>query len=587
MFMGFSFLSGLRCLLRRSGCAALVMVWLMAASGAASGAGVAAPLPLENVPDGQSLTGRVEVLVDPGGQADLATVQASQAFTQPTQVVRVPGDRQVLWLRVQLQQNQAQGDWLLLFPSTAMYALAFYGPFNRAGEALAPPVYTGLSQPYDSRPLASERYAQRIKLPEPGVYSVYLRVQTNTAKTLNLRVWDTARYLAARPQKLLFDGLCYGVLLALVLYNLALVRGWRDRSTAYYVLTGVAAFLTLATYNGHTAHYLWPDSPWWIERSYVLAPALWVGFSALFGAAFLADGAPTRWRWLEAVESGLLVSAAAIFGAGLVGWMEIAQNILEASSVAGVFLFTGLAFVRWRRGFRPAFWYLAGRLVLFASVLLTVAISWGWLNQPFWLANGMQMGVCVETVVFALALSARVRDLHLQRAELRIHAEQMALVAATDPLTGLANRHGLEQAAAGLLDRPGQQAVLMIDLDRFKPINDSLGHEVGDQVLVEVAARLRSAVRESDVVARLGGDEFVLLLAQVPDLAHLESLAGRLVQAVSRPMQLGEAQLQIGASVGVALPPGDGLALKELMLAADRAMYQAKRLGSGYAFAVC
>ena len=127
----------------------------------------------------------------------------------------------------------------------------------------------------------------------------------------------------------------------------------------------------------------------------------------------------------------------------------------------------------------------------------------------------------------------------------------------------------------------------MIDLDRFKPINDSLGHEVGDQVLVEVAARLRSAVRESDVVARLGGDEFVLLLAQVPDLAHLEGLAGRLVQAVSRPMLLGEAQVQIGASVGVALPPGDGLALKELMLAADRAMYQAKRLGSGYAFAVC
>lgn len=581
MFKGFSFLSGLGCLLGWRGRRVLAMLWLLAAPWPS----LASPLLLENLPQGQSLTGQVQVLADPTGQADLAAVQASQGFSQPGQVLRTLGDHQVLWLRVQVQQKEAQGDWLLLFPSTAMHALAFHGPFNQAGEALAPPVYTGLSQPYDSRPLASERYAQRLRLPAPGVYTVYLRVQTNTAKTLNLQIWDTARYLAARPQKLLFDGLCYGVLLALVLYNLALVRGWRDRSTAYYVLAGVAAFLTLATYNGHTAHYLWPGSPWWIERSYVLAPALWVGFSALFGAAFLADGAPARWRWLEVVEAGLLLCAGAILVGGVTGWMELAQNILEASAVAGVFLLTGLAFVRWRSGFQPAFWYMAGRLVLFSFVLLTVVISRGWLNLPFWLANGMQFGVCAETVVFALALSARVRELQMQRAELRIHAEQMALVAATDPLTGLANRHGLEQAATGLLERPGQQAVLMIDLDRFKPINDTLGHEVGDRVLVEVAARLRSAVRESDVVARLGGDEFVVLLAPVLDLVQLEALARRLVQAVSQPMVLGEARVQVGVSVGVALPPGDGRALKELMLAADQAMYQAKRLGSGYAFA--
>lgn len=582
MFKVFFFLSRQAVALALRGRWVLALLCLLAAPWQS----LAAPLLLQNLPEGQSLTGQVQVLIDPTGRLDLPAVQASQKFVQPPQVLRTPGDHQVLWLRVLVQQKEAQGDWLLLFPSTAMHALAFYGPFNPAGAALAEPVYTGLSLPYDTRPLGSERYAQRLRLPTPGVYTVYLRVQTNTAKTLNLRIWDTASYLAARPQKLLFDGLCYGVLLALVLYNLALVRGWHDRSTAYYVLTGVAAFLTLATYNGHTAHYLWPDSPWWIERSYVLAPALWVGFSALFGAAFLEEDAPARWPGLLAVKTGLLGCAAAILACGVVGWMEMAQNILEASAVAGVLLLTGLAFVRWRRGYQPAFWYLAGRLTLFASVLLTVAISRGWLNLPFWLANGMQIGVCAETVVFALALSARVRELQLQRAALRIHAEQMALVAATDPLTGLANRHGLEQAATDLLDRPGQQAVLMIDLDRFKPINDTLGHEVGDQVLVEVAVRLRSAVRESDVVARLGGDEFVVLLTQVLDLAQLEALARRLMQAVSRPMALGEAQVQVGASVGVALPPGDGRALKELMLAADRAMYQAKRLGCGYAFAV-
>jgi len=581
MFKGFSFLSALGGLLSLRSRRVLALLWLLAAPWL----GQASPLRLENLPQGQSLTGQVQVLADPGGQADLSAVLASQGFTQPGEVLRTLGDHQVLWLRVQVQQPDPQGDWLLVFPSTAMHALAFHGPFNEAGEALAPPVYTGLSQPYGSRPLASERYAQRIRLPAPGVYTVYLRVQTNTAKTLNLQIWDTARYLAGRPQKLLFDGLCYGVLLALVLYNLALVRGWRDRSTVYYVLSGVAAFLTLATYNGHTAHYLWPDSPWWIERSYVLAPALWVGFSALFGAEFLAEESALRWPGLVAVKSALVACTAAILVSGVAGWMEVAQNILEASAVAGVLLLMGLSFLRWRRGSQSAIWYLAGRLVLFSFVLLTVVISRGWINLPFWLANGLQFGVCAETVVFALALSARVRELQMQRAELRIHAEQMALVAATDPLTGLANRHGLEQAAEGLLGRPGQQALLMIDLDRFKPINDSLGHEVGDQVLVEVAARLRRAVRESDVVARLGGDEFVLLLAQVQDRTQLEALARRLVQGLSEPMVWGETRVQVGASVGVALPPGDGRALRDLMLAADEAMYRAKRRGSGFAFA--
>lgn len=583
MFKGFSFLSGLAGLMAWPGRRALAgLLWLLMAWSP----GQASPLRLVHLPEGQSLTGQVEVLVDPDGRADLAAVRASQSFTQPLQVLRTPGDDQVLWLRVQVQQTEPQGDWLLLFPSTAMHDLVFHGPFNQAGEALAAPVHTGLSQAFDSRPLGSERYAQRLRLPAPGIYTVYLRVQTNTAKTLNLQIWDTARYLASRPQKLLFDGLCYGVLLALMLYSLALVRGWHDRSSLYYVLAGLGAFLTLATYNGHTAHYLWPGSPWWIERSYVLAPALWVGFSALFGGAFLSEGASSRWRWLELVKLGLLMCAVAIGFGGMVGWMELAQNILEASAVAGVLLLSGLAFLLGRKGFQPAFWYLGGRLVLFGSVVLTVVISRGWLNQPFWLANGLQIGVCAEAVVFALALSARVRELQVQRAELRIHAEQMAQVAATDPLTGLANRHGLEQAAAGLLARPGQQAVLMIDLDRFKPINDSLGHEVGDRVLVEVAARLRRAVREADVVARLGGDEFVVLLAQVLDLAQLEALATRLVQAVSQPMVLGDARVQVGVSVGVALPPGDGRALKDLMLAADQAMYRAKRQGSGFAFAV-
>jgi diguanylate cyclase (GGDEF)-like protein len=125
-----------------------------------------------------------------------------------------------------------------------------------------------------------------------------------------------------------------------------------------------------------------------------------------------------------------------------------------------------------------------------------------------------------------------------------------------------------------LLARHGLQAVLMIDLDRFKPINDTLGHEVGDRVLVEVAQRLRAAVREADVVARWAATSLWCCCPRCPigpARGHGAACAG-----VSHPMA-GEHLVQVGASVGVALPPGDGRSLKDLMLAADRAVYRAKQ----------
>lgn len=162
-------------------------------------------------------------------------------------------------------------------------------------------------------------------------------------------------------------------------------------------------------------------------------------------------------------------------------------------------------------------------------------------------------------------------------------AEQMARLAYHDGLTGLPNRLRLEdrlQHAIAVARRTrAPLALLFLDLDRFKPINDQHGHAVGDQVLCEVARRLQAVLRAADTVARIGGDEFVVLLSTLARPEDAAVVADKLLGALSAPIALGGLALQVGASVGVARWPADGEDAAALLQAADAAMYAAKQAG--------
>ena len=165
------------------------------------------------------------------------------------------------------------------------------------------------------------------------------------------------------------------------------------------------------------------------------------------------------------------------------------------------------------------------------------------------------------------------------------HIEQLSR---TDALTGLPNRRQLadhaESALAAARREGSPLAVLFLDLDRFKHINDSLGHPVGDRVLVDVAARIQGCLRQHDTVARLGGDEFVMLLRQA-DAAGAEATAQRIIEALARPFAQGGLCFTVTCSIGIALFPHDGATMDELLRHADKAMYGVKDGGrAGYRF---
>jgi diguanylate cyclase (GGDEF)-like protein len=154
-----------------------------------------------------------------------------------------------------------------------------------------------------------------------------------------------------------------------------------------------------------------------------------------------------------------------------------------------------------------------------------------------------------------------------------------------DPLTGLANRRcfieRLEESLSESKRRGEKLAVLFIDLDQFKQVNDSLGHGVGDELLVSVAARLSEHVRLIDMLARLGGDEFICLMEAVRSDDEVEMLAREIIAAFEYPFQLGDHELFLTASVGISLCPSDGNSVLDLMRNSDTAMYRAKMLGRG------
>jgi diguanylate cyclase (GGDEF)-like protein len=183
----------------------------------------------------------------------------------------------------------------------------------------------------------------------------------------------------------------------------------------------------------------------------------------------------------------------------------------------------------------------------------------------------------------ALTRIHNMLEVRLLHAEARHHAKDLESQALHDPLTGVANRRlmgdRISAALANARRNHGAMAVMFLDLDGFKQINDALGHGVGDKLLKMVAGRLTAAVREIDTVARVGGDEFVIVLWNISHLEDAATVAAKLIESVSKPYAIDGDEVSVTTSVGIAIHPAHGADGETLMSRADKALYDAKRAG--------
>jgi diguanylate cyclase (GGDEF)-like protein len=196
-----------------------------------------------------------------------------------------------------------------------------------------------------------------------------------------------------------------------------------------------------------------------------------------------------------------------------------------------------------------------------------------------------QYSVGLFVLFLMLAVMSLYSFMQSDATQRRKALERLTHDATHDGLTDLANRNlfisVLNYSIAAAQRCKGTLGVLFIDLDGFKAVNDTHGHDVGDEVLQKVAMRLTRECRESDVVARVGGDEFLILVPGISKQEHFAKFAEHLVQALSTPLYVGHLEMHIGASIGIAVYPQHGQSTAGLIKAADAAMYKAKRAGKG------
>ena len=254
----------------------------------------------------------------------------------------------------------------------------------------------------------------------------------------------------------------------------------------------------------------------------------------------------------------------------------VGSGILPLALMAGIGLANLVGGIASRNAGTPRYGILLICILTLPFALATILSP-----VPFLFLIGLQTPVYTAGMIFLLLENHKILlDLH--------HSERNnRQMAHHDLLTGLPNRALNLKLFAELLDGPWPQSgspgskltVFCLDLDGFKGVNDRSGHAAGDAVLVAVADRLRACVRDADFVCRVGGDEFVILLPNITD-GEAAAVARRIISRVSKPFEFVP-MARVGASIGLASAPRDGITADELLGAADRAMYEAKRRGKG------
>jgi diguanylate cyclase (GGDEF)-like protein/PAS domain S-box-containing protein len=194
--------------------------------------------------------------------------------------------------------------------------------------------------------------------------------------------------------------------------------------------------------------------------------------------------------------------------------------------------------------------------------------------------NEIPLSISIANIVldgelYSIAVLRDSGDVHSEITNITFQAE-------TDTLTGIGNRLRLSQKLQTAIEKPCPFSLLFLDLEKFKPLNDDYGHEVGDKVLQLIARRLQALIRQEDLAVRLGGDEFVLFLDGLGDTEILEQRAADVTKSVACPFHIGDLSGVVGVNIGGAIFPRDGRSERKLLKVADQNMYQAKQAGIPY-----
>lgn len=496
-----------------------------------------------------------------------------------------------VWVRVPLlvPTTSAQAEHPQDRPKPTVWLLEVdYAPLDRIdvylyeGDRLVQRAVMGDHLAPAQRPQAERAHVVALDLPAGQARWLFLRIETTGSMIAPISVLTHAQYALLEAREQVLQGLIAGAGLILLLYSLSHWASTRDMLFGWYALTLIGTVGFFAALSGVGPQHVWADSEWMVRNGPPFTILLGVCGAFLFvrRALDLPTHAPRTAKFVLA--GGILAGGTALaFLAGAIDYVT-AQGVGMALGPSPLVLVLPTAFRRARAGDRAALLLLLGWGVYSIGVLSIVGLLAGWLPVSYWSLHGFQFASIVEMTTWMLLLADRVQEIQRRALLLQQDRDRLHSLAHTDGLTGLLNRRGLQQAVQAPLAAAGSSALLalyLMDLDGFKQVNDSLGHEAGDDLLRGVATRLRQAVRASDLVCRLGGDEFVLVATGLHQPQDAQLLGEKLLQAFEPPFPVQGQLCRVGLTVGYALAPQDAVDLEHLLERADQAMYAGKRAG--------
>ncbi len=554
-----------------------------------------------------NLSGKAQYFYDASGLLSIDQIrQIPQQFidTRDTQEMNFGYLTGAVWIKLEVQSELSrQENWVFEFQHAYLNNVDAYSVTNGKVQSF----HAGRYVPIDQWPLADRKPAFPIIFTPQQNVTIYMRGKGNAALAMGVELVDQQAYARSSNLNLILLSLYYGALVALGCYNLLLFFGMRQRIFLLYASFVLTFALAAASMNGIANLLLWPQAAEAADKVLPTGFSISATLAVMFARRFLSlDSYAPRW-------DKLLQVVTVLWGGCVCATMLVnSQTAIEIMSVQAVLttitlLSAGVAAVRLHVPAARLF-VLAWSLLLVGTSLLSIRNT-GLIPSNFFTVFSMQIGSVVEMLLLSFALAAKFNDMKRQKeraqaellktlteqekvletrvvertTELEQAKRQLEVFVTRDSLTGVLNRRGLDRCFDQMklrFNRPGHTiAVMLIDLDEFKPVNDQFGHQAGDILLREIAQRMQSLLGTTVCLGRLGGDEFVVMIDgdEIESLAALQVKGRQLLESMARPVFVApDVEVQVKASIGIYYCQIANHQFSSALRNADMAMYQVK-----------
>jgi diguanylate cyclase len=520
-------------------------------------------------------------LHDPESKLTIADVIAApDKFIAIKSAYATLGLRQkVMWLQIPVfLAAGSHEDWILDIDYALLNRADVYliNEGKVIGEA-----HMGLTQPQAMRPMQSRSLAVELNFKPGADHTLILRIDTPGAMILPITLNSHSAFHARALNEQMLQGLLTSLVLCLFLYSLLQWLSLREPLYIKYAILIFGSGLFSVHFFGIGEQYLWPDGSWIGNHAAGLSSLLAAFGTSLFVIDVLGADMSPKLRIAMRIVATIFLLTAIIY----------TLNIVDIYAVSIVMTFFGPlpsllgipgAVARLRRGDHTGAYFIAAWVTYAIASVVMIGVVRGSVDANAWTLHSFQIGATIDMLIFLRIAVLRSAAVHRAAQQATLEHDALLSLAHTDPLTGLLNRRGLQATLLAALPKATPQhilAVYFLDLDQFKPVNDQYGHDVGDELLVVAASRLRATMRAGDAVARLGGDEFVVMANGLHSEKQARELGHKLLDAFRLPFSLTQHTCTVGITIGYALAPADSNDALGLLKNADAAMYLGKQNG--------